>query len=207
MGRLEETVQQYGRLGVLSSSEWRQQLADSRNELFYRQNGVSVAVVGPTLDTSGRVTGDAFAMETMHFMGIARPGQKDFYQELLENNLVAAKEYLLTISSTLDRWKKDVKWLNVALQYLHSESEFLRHKQTFIQQENGYSSKMFPEALKRHFPQLFYDIDFTGLSLPRALQRVKQLLEEHVPRERYLEDYLTRIHQEMPFLFENGIHE
>ncbi|MBI2146760.1 hypothetical protein HYU22_05470 [Candidatus Woesearchaeota archaeon] len=204
MPRLEETVQHYGRLGVLSEMEWKRCLGDSGELLFKRQNGTS-AIIGPTLDDSGKVIGDAFAVETMHFMDIAQPEQRDFYLELLEVNQTAAKEYLLTVSGTFERWRKDVMWLNVALKYLREEGQFLRQEQQFIQQENGYGSKTFPDALKRHFPQLFYDIDFTGLSLDGALQRVKTLLEEQVlPEERYLDNYLSRMEREMPFLFGNG---
>src|SRR3989338_5302489 len=175
MRRLEKTVQQYGRLGALSAMEWKQCLADSRDELFYRQNGTAT-IIGPTLDDSCKVIGDAFAVETFYFMGVAKPTQKDFYQELLDRNPVAAKEYLLVVSGTLHRWQKDMRWLSIAAEYLDEENQFLQQEQDFIQKENGHGSKKFPDALKRHFPQLFSDIDFTGLSLEGALQKVKVLL-------------------------------
>lgn len=210
MDRLEERLEDYGRLGRLSPTLWKQYLTGFENgfereyapELFRRMKTTSPGIVGPTLDSLGKVTGDLFLMETLRFVDYAREAQRDLYQQLLDVNQVAAKEYLLTISGSIDRWKKDVKWLNLALGYLRDESDFLHQEVEFIGQENGHGSKNFPDALKRHFPQLFYDIDFTGLSLEGALQKVKLLLEEVEPREAYLEDYLTRLQSEMPFLFE-----
>ncbi len=210
MGRLEERLEDYGSLGKLSPTTWKQYLTDSGNgfgdmpELFRRMNGTSPEIVGPTLDSSGKVTGDLFLTETLRFMDYAGEAQRNLYQQLLDVNQVAAKEYLLTISGSIDRWKKDVKWLNLALGYLREEGEFLRGEAEFMLQENTHGSKNFPDALKRHFPQLFYDIDFTGLSLEGALQKVKLLLEEVEPEEKYLEDYLTNLQQEMPFLFEGS---
>ena len=193
---------EYGRAGKLSTGQWKH-LLHSNTGLF-AQGNPQVRMPGPTLnERTGMIIGDGMAVEKMGFSQVATAEQESFYEELESINPIAAKEYLLAVIKALDRWKDDVRWLQIALAYLKKEEQFLLEEQELIQHEKKRIHKKIPEVMKRHFPILFKDIEFGGLSFEQILAKIKTTLEEHIiPAEKRLADYLIYLRAEMPFLFE-----
>lgn len=190
-------VEHYGRLGRKSRQEWKLLLASNR-DLFAKISS-AVNAVGPNLDSQGKVIGDTLSIEYTYFLKYASTEQQEFYEELEKVNPAAAREYLLTITNALELWKRDVRWLQLALYYLKKEERILKQEAAVMQQK----SQQFPQVIKRHFPQLFSDLEFSGLNVEEMLQKIKKVLTGFIePEEKYLEDYLLKLQLEMPFLFE-----
>ncbi len=188
----------YGQWGHLPRKEWKRKL-HSNLGLFLKLPPAPPQCIGPMLDSHGKVSGDSAMLETAYFVKRASPEQIRFYEELIEVNVPAGYEYLLTLCQSLSRWKNDFRWLLVALQYLKNEEHCLEEETALIQQ----AARKSPEALTRHFPQLFHDLDVAGLGFEDMLSRIKTILEEKIrPEEKYLKTYLALKKREMPFLFE-----
>lgn len=185
-------------IAKLSSRRWKQKLA-SNEGIFKHAERSPGYVIGPTLDSQGRITGDMMVMEEEYFQSVASREQQQFLKVLQRVDVVRAKEYLLTISGSLEIWKRDVRWLKIALRYLQEEEKFLEEEAALFKREG----KHFPGILKRHFPQLFQDIEFPQLSLNELNAWIKTMLDERIrPEEEYLKHYLHKIEAEMPFLWD-----
>ena len=106
--RLFKKKKDYGRSGKLTRDEWKR-LLNSNNGLFKRAKKAPKSVIGPTLTETGSLVGNMMAMEAVAFENVANDQQHKYYKELAKVNPKAAKEYLLTISGSINIWKKDIK--------------------------------------------------------------------------------------------------
>lgn len=195
--------QNYGALyGELQRKEWKR-LLNSNKGLFKRVKSAPPSVIGPSLAESGKVVGDMMFMETAFFMRVAGKDQREFYDELERVNQTAAKEYVLTISGSIERWKEDVKWLTVALHYLKKEEDILKKEERLAEEETKLQALIkLPAILKRHFPHLFKDINLENLNLDDILNKIKSIENKVSSEEHYLNKYIKKLRHEMPFLFE-----
>ncbi len=137
----------------------------------------------------------------MYFIRYCSTEQEVFLTELLQDNLSAAHEYVMILTGLKERWHKDIRWLRIALNYFQAEERLLHEDEERLKTGQKPAPIYFSEALKRHFPEHFQDMDFNGLSIPEALQRVKEKLQKVEPTEKNLEDYLEKTKEVMPFLF------
>jgi hypothetical protein len=159
--------------------------------------------IGPTLDYNGNITRDIFLKESCYFESVAKPVQKDFNKALVNLNESASKRYILTISRLVDIWKRDMKWLNVALHYLEKEEhELEKIENNASKGEICHYVIKFPNLLKRHFPGSFDDFVIDGTH-PETPKKLRETLEKKIrPEEKLIKTYLGRMKDEMPYLFD-----
>ncbi len=192
----------YGPLGELTREEWKRRL-ESDEGLFRKiTEEPPPQISGPILNEQGTVDRDQLFLETSYFTYVADKRQTNYYIELLSSNSSAAREYLLTVTKLKERWKEDLRWLQIALFYQQEKDQRLHQDENLLKEKGHALPIRFPEALKRHYQKLFQDIEFTGLSAQETLKEIKETLQDEEQEERYLEDYLRWAQQEMPFLFE-----
>ena len=195
----------YGPLGELTRAEWTVFLNSDKGLFKKIAEEPPAYVSGPVLDERGKVSKDLFFLETSYFTLTATKEQTDYFIELSQVHLSASREYALTITKLKWRWQRDMRWLQTALHYLEEEESLLHDDEELLKKNGKTLAIHFPDALKRHYPQLFQEVDFKGLTPEDALRKIKNILQEEIePEEKYLENYLKKTKQEMPFLFEES---
>ncbi|MBI2666607.1 hypothetical protein HYX13_03270 [Candidatus Woesearchaeota archaeon] len=204
--------QPYGFLGELTREEWKQLLHS--NEGVFKRCEAPEQTTGIRLDYAHLEKGDTgrgdACKEILYFVfHKATSEQQEFYWALgiveqPNSNAPASLEYVLTMLGSLERWKEDVRWLVKAKNYLHTEEKILEYDSRQVAYGKKVLSIRVPPVLKTHFPHLFHDVDFTGLSQEETLEKITQVLTSEVePEEKYLEIYLENLQKTMPFLFED----
>ena len=200
MGILTE---RYGRLGKLNRAAWKHLL--NSNQGLFKRAPPNPNIIGPNINRSGRIEGDIMSAEIVYFTQVASKPQYGLLEELFKENPIAAKEYVLTITNSIKLWKEDIKWLKVAFHYLKKEESILKvDEELIIKSEIMKASIKLPPVLKRHFPQLFQNINFEHLDFQKILEKVKEVESQVESEEHYLKDYFKRLEKELPFLFEKN---
>ena len=134
MALLKEVFgQRYGRLGRLSESEWKR-ILHSNEGLFKKIPPLKVP--GPTLNSQGQVIADTLYVEVPYFYKDASKEQVQLYEELEHINPIASREYVLVIIGALEQWKKDIRWLKLALVYLRKKELLLRREEEHFQKKS-----------------------------------------------------------------------
>ncbi|MCF7872018.1 transposase [Candidatus Woesearchaeota archaeon] len=172
---------------------WKELLTSQNNPLFKRIKHKS-PIIGPHTTKEGKVVGDLLAMENNHFETYATEEQKQYYNELLKINKPRAYEYLLTITNSIDIWKQDLQaiWYVRALLTTEADSfkQRLRQLKESLKEEQ---IKEIPNSLKRHIPEQIFDIEI------EEIIKIAKIEE----KEKALTEYLKKIGEQMPFLFED----
>lgn len=195
--------QNYGPLGELTREEWKRCL-ESNEGLFARiERELPDVFPGPVLNREGEVRGDFGGGEVMYFIQHSTSEQDNFLVKLLEYNLAAAHEYIITMIGLHERWQQDIRWLRIALHYFKEEEHKLQEDERRLLQGENPLPLHFSEALKRHYPEHFRDIDFGGLAPTEALALVERTLAGVSKKEANLEKYLEETKKVLPFLFED----
>ena len=188
----------YGHFGKLSNVRWKE-LLDSDDGLFKRFDA-SPRILGPTLDNKGRVIGDLMTVELFYFMSHAAEDQKNFFNELKKDNALAAKEFLLTISGSIEKWLEDINLLVRILNYLKKEERSFNQEIFLLERtEQVKLSIVIPDVLKRHLPEIFSSLEKPDLK--GIIGEIKKTLNAVSDEENYLEGYLKSLKKSMPFLF------
>jgi|GEM_PF-2955504 len=186
---------------MLSRHEWKERLVS--NHLLFRRAERNPPVIGPSLDSNGRIIGDLKAMETAYFMSVASEGQISFFNELRKVNRVAADEYMLTISGSIEKWKEDVRLLRIVIRYLKENADAMKRAERLLNEEEKIRVALkLPSTLQRHFPDFFKSIDLEGLDFKAQLAKIRNVRMRVHAEKNYLENYLHKLQRKMPFLFE-----
>jgi hypothetical protein len=195
--------QDYGRVGFLRRNEWNLLLNSNKGFLFQKIVLPKKNFVGPSLDSHGTVMGDLFGVEQNVFLFNASQDQQQFYEELKIKNTPASKEYVLVIIGATRKWKEDIKLLQEVLDYLEKEENVLKKEEHLVKKERLINLSLdIPEVLKRHFSDLFRDMEVDNLEFDQLIEKIKKVEEKVISEEHYLKDYLKKKEKEMPFLFE-----
>ena len=197
-----KTSQTYGHLGSLSPEEWKARLGSDQG-LFARIPRASRAVIGPRLGKSGHITGDLLAMETIYFTRYASTEQNKYFQELMDSNLPAAMEYMLTVSHSIRRWKNDLRVIIKALHIMEDNENLLEGEEIKVKMGKSpdiFLQKLLP-PLKRHFPLLFKNVEKRTVLDQADISRIKEMEGIIKSEERYIKNYLRGMKEKMPFLF------
>ena len=141
------------------------------------------------------------AMEMANFENIASTEQKKFLRELGDST--AAKEYILTVSGSIEIWKDDMKWLEIALYYLKKEENVLKKEEKSVEHSEQLNASLkLPLILKRHFPHLFEGMELDNLYFDDLFKKIHEVEIKVGTEEHYLFEYIAAKKAEMPFLFE-----
>ncbi len=191
----------YGRLGDLRRGEWKR-LLKSNNRLFRIRGTPETVRPGPHINESGRIQGGLGLMEDVFFQKICTEEQRKFHQELMQVNPIAGREFAFTINGSIYIWKEDLELLEFALKSLEKEDRAMHFKEKLIREANKKKVTVkLPPVLKRHFPQLFNDVELEGIELEGLIDKIKSMEDKVEAEEHYIKDYLN-IERDMPFLFE-----
>jgi hypothetical protein len=192
----------YGRLGHLRTTEWKQMLRSNKG-LFQVRGRHTPQRPGPHMTDTGEITGGLGFMENIFFSKICTEEQAEFFEELISINPAAAREFMFTINNSIDIWKEDISLLEFALRNLEKEDRAMHFKEQLIQKANKKKITVkLPSVLKRHFPPLFNDVELEGIELKELIIKIKSMEEKVEAGEHYIKDYLNTIRKEMPFLFD-----
>jgi hypothetical protein len=192
----------YGRLGYLKRGEWKRKLK-SNSGLFQIRRTTETARPGPHINENGRIQGGLGLMEDVFFQKICTDEQRKFHQELMQVNPIAGREFAFTIDGSVDIWKEDLKLMEFALKVLEKENSTMHYEEKLMQEANKKKITVkLPPVLKKHFPQLFNDVEFKGIGLEGLINKIKLMEEKVEAEEHYIKDYLNMIERDMPFLFE-----
>lgn len=160
-------------------------------------------VIGPHLRKSGEIIGDMMAYERNYFMSVASEVQKDFYLKLLDENIGAAYEYLLTIINSQDKWHEDIKILWEIWSYLNVKATELETAQKkLVESWNLEKIDNIPVVVKRHLPEHFIDIEFKPKDYTSLIEKINHTIAKMRGKREVLGAYLSKRRKEMPFLFE-----
>jgi hypothetical protein len=192
----------YGRLGHLRTPEWKRMLRSNKG-LFQVRNKFISQILGPHMTDTGVITGGLGFMENVFFSKVCTKDQAEFFEEIISINPTAAREFMFTISNSIDIWKEDIRLLEFALKKLEKEDRAMHFKENLIQEANNKKITVkLPSVLKRHFPQLFNDVELEGIEFNELIGKIKSMEEKVEAEEHYIKDYLHAIRKVMPFLFE-----
>jgi len=172
---------------------WKEELITQASPLFKRINKKS-PVAGPHATKSGGISGNVLWTEKNYFDAYATEEQKKYYAHLKETNMPRADEYLLTITDSIDTWKQDIEIIEYIKKLLKMEennfdAQLKKLKEDLVHEQ----LKRIPAALKKHIPEHIFDIDLNDI------QSIAKLAE----KEKALTNYLNKLREEMPFLFED----
>ncbi len=188
----------YGRLGKLSYSEWKSYLHSNKG--LFVKSPKETDIIGPTLTKDAQIIGDMMAMEASIFGIVATQDQIDFSNELIKENYTAYLEYILTISGSIERWKKDMKIIQDVLNELEKEEKELKKNEEILSNARTHEVS---KTLKKHFPQIFKGEIFKGKSFTELIQEIKDSEKKVEDIIDYLKNYIKDKRKKMPFLFEN----
>ncbi len=192
----------YGRLGHLIAPEWKRMLRSNKG-LFQVRGRPTSQRSGPHMTDTGEITGGLGFMENVFFSKVCTKEQAEFFEEFISINPAAAREFMLTINNSIDTWKEDIRLLEFALKNLERENWDMHFKEKLIQEANKKKVTVkLPPVLKRHFPQLFNDVELEGIELKELIRKIKSMEEKVEAEEHYIKDYLNTIRKEMAFLSE-----
>lgn len=202
----------YLNLSNLSKQDWKKRLLSNQG-LFHKvirdiKTG-SINYVGPRIMGSYEnmdFGGDMFLTELMVFEEHATKEQKMFFELLLKNRPIRAREYVLTVINAIDTWKKDVKQLNDLYIFLEQENEQIKKEGEIVKSLLRFRD--FDRArMKKHMNNILRDlgiinkiqeIDFDILNLIKKIKETEKVLEF----KNRLGDYLKQLKKNMPFLFD-----
>ncbi len=191
----------YGRLGRLSRRMWLDKLYNSHNPLFDRKES-PLEMPGPTATKEG-VLGGVFFMELNAFERVASRDQSKFLSELMGNNPRAAREYVLVILKKIIEWKEDMGWFKFLIKYLkESESTLKKEIELLKEEERLNAMEQVPRRLKKHFPEIFNDLEVNLPDFSTIVNKIKEILDRVEHREHTVKEYILEARTEMPFLFE-----
>lgn len=135
---------------------------------------------------------------------LCRLYQKNFYFKLLDENISAASEYLLTIINSKDKWQEDIKILWEIWSYLNAKTAELDTEQKkLIESWNLEKVDKIPVIVKSHLPEHFIDVEFKPQDYSSLIEKVNHTIEKMRGKRNVLGAYLSKRRKEMPFLFEN----
>ncbi|MBN2880758.1 hypothetical protein JXM83_01775 [Candidatus Woesearchaeota archaeon] len=218
----------FGRLGKLSSQEWKKLLM-SNSGLFKHRHDVPKGILGPTYSSdSNSVIGDMLSMENFIFSSVASTEQVEFYGELLSINSMAATEYMLTVSGAIIAWKKDMidlqnlyhslqkseKLFDAEEHLLIAEKKLIEEEEEFIKVKTNSVAVL--DTLKRHLPDMvdvIKDLDLQKIiekdsqyldeiGVERLIRIINSVESQIRSRESFLKAYIEKMKSKMPFLFE-----
>jgi prefoldin subunit 5 len=144
------------------------------------------------------------ATETFFFEQNASPAQTEFYRALLHQDESEALRYLLTITNSLEIWKKDMRDLQDMLKELEKDEGELRHEEHDLEnlKKREELIRNIPVVLRRHFPGVFEKIERDYGSLDSLMGDLKEAETEIHSAEVLLKKKLAEYKRDMPFLFE-----
>jgi len=198
-----ENKLKYGRFGELTRNEWIEKL-ESKDPLFKITNKNTNPIIGPSLTDSGTIVGDALVMESTLFGSSANEEQQKFYNQLLKDNITAAKEYLLYVSGAINKWKEDMEILELTDKYLKIKNSKIKNEEKILEKLEKLDAHLkLPEILKKHVKKLFDKINFSNEDsfeeVMKKLENAHQFIEHE---EEKIENYISKTKKELPFLFE-----
>ena len=119
----------YGHLGELTQEQWGAHLTSDKGlfKLLYPTE-IEEILVGPHLAPGGECRGDTLMTESLVFSRRASRDQCDFYyDELLDDNPVAGKEYILTLTGYRKKWEEDMQYIQAGIAYEENFDKELTH--------------------------------------------------------------------------------
>lgn len=198
---LEETQEKKYLYAWKNERIWRYAL--KLNSGLFTRYPTNPSVVGPSIKVSGEVNGDMLSYESNYFMSVASEQQKDFYSKLLDENISAAYEYLLTVINSKDKWQEDIKILWEIWSYLDVKATELDTVQKkLIESWNLEKIDKMPVVVKNHLPEHFIDVEFKPQDYSSLIEKVNHTIEKIRGKRNILGEYLSKRRKEMPFLFE-----
>lgn len=189
-------------LDRLSEREWHALL--SSNTGLFRRGPPHPNAIGPRLQSDGEVTGDIELIERVHFEQHAQDNQKRLLAVLEKENEQAYHEYLLTITQTIDIWRNDARMLQRLLRYLKKKEHDIETRKEDIDRSRILDPHELDGIVRRHFQPFVQRLSQEDTDMHQRIIAVFNEKEKKIRGlEQYLERYLERLRQKMPFLFTN----
>jgi len=183
-----------------SSHAWKKALKS--NEGIFKRIIPTTRYLGPHLTDSNEFIGDALGQEAGQFETETTPFQRNAFQKLEKSDPEKAWEYLLTICNAIDKWKQDIDVLQQFLKSLKQEEKELEKEEDEV--EDAEKIKLYlPDAIRRHFPDVFAKIDIDWKNLDALHQDLIIALQKIEGLEEKLENYFKDLKKRhLGFLFD-----
>lgn len=195
------------KFSVMSRSNQKSLLLSNQGIFAIKAKGQGV--LGPQLNGHLQINGDMMSVEQFIFGANANKSQQIFFENLLSINESLAYEFLLRITGAIKKWKEDVLWLEVLEHYLHDAEKALEKDERILTAEQDINAHTkIPDVVKRHYPQIFKNIDIlemTGNTIKQTVQKIRAIELEFKEEESFVHKYLIDLRKRFPFLFEKGI--
>lgn len=187
---------------VISEEDWKEYLAS--NQGIFKRFQKAPYIKGPFIDSSGKVQGDLLAMEINHFMNHSSEEQKNYYAQLIDQDLSKAYEYILTITGSIQTWKDDMQILHATWSYLSVKEKDLEISRRRLLESLDYEKiHTIPQTIMKHIPSEFIKIDVDPSDYTDLFKKIEKTINSYKDKMEILGEYLSKKRKEMPFLFED----
>lgn len=175
----------------------------SHEDKLFKKYPKNPSVIGPRLSSDGAVTGDLLFYEINYFNEVANKEQINLFNYLVETNLPLAYEYLLRIINSLDIWKEDLSLLSLWTKIISQDLTLENKQEKIIKKAKKLElTDKIPSVLRKHFPIYFTSYELQLPKFDELLQEINNTKMNQLKEQKYLEEYIHKKKEEMPFLFD-----
>lgn len=187
---------------IISDKDWKEALAS--NQGLFKKFQKAPYIKGPFIDSTGKVQGDLLAIEINHFMNHASEEQKNYYAQLIDQDLSKAYEYILTITGSIQTWKEDMQILHATWSYLSVKEKDLEISRRRLLESLDYQKiHTLPQTIMKHIPSQYIKIDIDPSDYADLFKKIEKTINSYKDKKEVLGEYLSKKRKEMPFLFED----